>query len=177
MVNEIEKKYLLSEKGIDFSTDALSPIYASIDQLTEDVLKRGKSIRQGYLPLTAGLELGAILKLDIPFEPCEARLRDKAKTFYFTIKGDGGLARSELEAEIDQTIFEAWWPQTEGKRVEKVRLSKPYQRYCLEIDVYTDRDLIVAEVEVPTREEAEKLVPLGKDITEERRYKNKTLAK
>ena len=53
----------------------------------------------------------------------------------------------------------------------------PFEGHTAEIDVYTNRDLIVAEVEVPTLKDAEKLSPLGKDVTTDKKYKNRSLAK
>ena len=59
-----------------------------------------------------------------------------------------------------------------------MRLGVPYEHYIAEIDVYTDRqDLVIAEVEVPTKEIAYGLPALGKDITHDENYKNKNLAR
>ena len=140
------------------------------------MLQNGKSIRQGYRPLGAGTELSDRLGMNVDFTPSEARLRDKAGTLYFTLKGTGGLSRSELEVEVKQNVFNEFWGKTDGRRVEKVRLNVPFKVYTAEIDVYTDRDLVVVEVEVPTVEEANKLPPLGKDVTSDKSYKNKNLA-
>ena len=49
--------------------------------------------------------------------------------------------------------------------------------YTVEFDVYTDRDLIVAEIEVPSLDMLASLPVLGKDVTEDKRYKNKNLAR
>ncbi len=177
MTQEIERKYLIWESGTNYFTEALSIMYPSIDALKDDVTNNGAPIRQGYLSLTTGRELSDLVGMNVDFIPSEARLRDKKKKFYFTIKGSGGLERNELEVEIEREIFYQYWPQTKGQRVEKIRLSRPFDGHTLEIDVYTDRDLIVAEIEVPTLEEAEKLEILGKDVTTDKRYKNKNLAK
>ncbi len=178
MAYEIEKKYLIRENGTDYATEALSQLYLSVQALIKDVLQNGKLIRQGYLPLEKGSELSDSLGMDVDFDPSEVRLRDKAGTFYFiTLKGSGGLSRNELETEIGQDIFNEYWSETEGRRVEKVRLNRPFEGHTAEIDVYTDRDLIVAEVEVPTIQDAERLSALGKDVTNNKAYKNKNLAK
>ncbi len=177
MAQEIEKKYLIKEEDANFVSESLFQMYDSLQALKSDVLQNGKSIRQGYLPLDSGTELSDKLGMTVDFDPSEARLRDKADTLYFTLKGSGGLSRNELEVVIDKNIFDEYWLKTEGKRVEKFRLDKPYEGHTAEIDVYTDRDLIVAEVEVPTIEQAENLSALGKDITSDKSYKNKNLAK
>lgn len=177
MREEIEKKYLLKEDGSDFATDALQHQYSSIEALENDVLQHGKKIRQGYLPISSGSDLCDKLGLDLTFTPSEARLREKAGTHFFTLKGEGTLKREEVEVKLDKIVFDEYWQKTEGQRVEKCRLEIPYKGHTAEIDVYTDRDLIVAEVEVPSIGQAQSLPALGTDITEDTQYKNKNLAK
>lgn len=177
MGKEIEKKYLIREDGIEFATDALSQIYGSVGLLEKDVMKNGLRIRQGYLPYNTGMELAASLRLEITFDVDEIRLRKKSDKYYLTLKSQGGLSRSELETEISSLLFDKFWSKTSGRALQKVRLRKPCQGHSVEIDVYTDRDLIVAEVEVPTSKDAEELVPLGKDVSNDDKYKNKNLAR
>jgi len=180
--NEIEKKYLISENGVDFVTEALLQLYPLVQALKDDVLRKGKQIKQGYLPLATGTELSDKLDMDVDFEPSEARLRNtrlphKAGKFLFTLKGTGGLSRNELEVEIEKAVFRNYWPGTAGHRVEKKRLKIPFEGHTAEIDVYKERDLIIAEVEVTTIQDAEKLSALGKDVTLDKSYKNINLAK
>jgi CYTH domain-containing protein len=177
MTKEIEKKYLIREDGTDHTTGALLSMYASVDELKHSVMTEGKTIRQGYIPLESGQELCKELGIFLDFLPTEARLRDKGGKKYFTLKGKGGLERNEAESDISDRLFNAYWPKTEGNRVEKVRLKRPCQGHSVEIDVYTDRDLVVAEIEVPSLEEASRLEALGKDVTEDKSYKNKNLAR
>lgn len=174
---EIEKKYVLKEGEAYHASDALDQIYPSYEDLVKDVMENGKPIRQGYLPVENGMALAQTMGLQVNFAPVEARLRDKAGKLSFTLKGDGTIERDELEVPIAQDVFDSHWPITEGRRVEKIRLEKPYGDHTLEIDVYRDRDLIVAEVELNSQEEARTFYPLGQDVTEEKRYKNKSLAK
>jgi CYTH domain-containing protein len=177
-MDEIEKKYLIREGITEYFTEAFVLNYSSIDFLAREVFEKVKKISQGYLEIDKGLHLAKeILKMNIDFEPKEARLRDKASRFYFTLKGEGNLSRSELEQEITSGLFNEYWPETKGKRLEKFRLKKPYQRYEAEFDIYTDRNLIIAEVEVPTIADVKMLIPLGKDVTDDKKYKNKNLAK
>ena len=177
MAKEIEKKYLIREDGQIFATKVVFELYPSISVLKTDVTKRGVHIRQGYLGNGAGLKIADKLKLEIDFEIVETRLREKDNKCYLTFKSKGGLSRSELETTISAGLFEEFWDQTEGKRIQKIRLEIPYQKHTAEVDVYLDRDLIVAEVEVSSEEDAEKLMPLGKDISSDNTYKNRTLAK
>jgi len=174
---EIERKFLIRENGLEYGTDSLCQLYASIDSLKKDVLARGEPIRQGYVPREKAIVLADELGISVRFKPEEARLRDKAGKFYFTLKGEGSGSRNEIEIPLTQELFEAYWAITEGRRVRKVRLERPHQRYVLVLDVYLDRDLIIAEVEVPTEKDVEKLKPLGLDVTTYEKYKNVNLAK
>lgn len=148
-----------------------------MDSLKSDVLLNGKKIRQGYLDLNEGKKLANDFGILISFEPCEVRLRDKEGKRVLTVKGAGGLERGEVEAIISKELFEEYWPKTKGKRVVKVRLEIPEGKYKIEVDVYTDRDLIVAEVEFPNISDSNSFVQIGKDVTEELQFKNKNLAK
>jgi CYTH domain-containing protein len=177
-MQEIEKKYLLSEGGEYFITDEqLARIgYRNINDLLAETFRGVSMTTSGYLPLEEGRELAEELGFTIDFELGEARLRHKAGRYFFAVKSNGSLERTELEKEVSKEYFERHFGKIDGK-VEKSRLKKPFQGYTLEIDVYMDRPLIVAEIEVPTQEEAEKLPVLGKEITEDQRYKNKNLSR
>jgi CYTH domain-containing protein len=191
---EVEVKYLIMEGGKEHIEKGFFILYPPTDATREevyrndsdmiltkallaDVFANGKKIKQGYMPVENGMEIAALIDLEVDFKPSEARLRDKGGKTFLTLKGEGGLTRNEVETEIHKDLFADLWHLTEGRRVEKVRLEKPYGAYKAEIDVYTDRDLIVAEIEVPSEEEAGKLTPIGLDVTEDKRFKNKNLAK
>lgn len=170
MTKEIEKKYLLKENGISYEL-----VFHFKNE--RNLPKNNLYIQQGYMPIGPGKNLAQRLSLNTGFEIAEARLRAKGGKYFFTIKGEGTLSREEQEREIDEAVFQENWPLTEGKRIEKVRLDISYEGLTAEIDFYQDRDLVTAEVECPDIETAQRLKPLGKDITEDKRYKNKNLAK
>lgn len=174
---EIEKKFLVREGGTTYASSLLEKLYPTFQELVNDIKQNGKIIRQGYLPIEKGILLAKFLELNLDFEISEARLRDKNGELFFTIKGDGTIQRDELETSVSREIFDFYWPETAGKRVEKIRLEKPYVNHILEIDFYLDRELVVAEVEVGSQKEAELFPPLGKDITSDKSYKNKNLAR
>lgn len=69
--------------------------------------------------------------------------------FYRTVKLGSGVARIELEEETTPELFEALWPHTAGCRVVKRRYRVPDGNLTWEIDVFGDRDLVLAEVELP----------------------------
>jgi adenylate cyclase len=149
MSQEIEKKFLLSA--------------------VPSGLYRGTQIRQGYI------QTG---------DP-EVRVRDKAGVlFTLTRKGGEGFIREEEEVEISREVFYLLWPTTEGKRIEKIRYNIHAEDGLVwEIDQYQGihSGLVVAEVELPSAETQFTPPPtveavLVKDVTTDKRYKNKALA-
>lgn len=173
---EIEKKYLIKDGQVKITTPSFLKLFPSIESLVRKVAQHGESIRQGYLPLETAKLLCDKINLNVSFEVSEARIRERNNKQTFTLKGEGDLVREEKEVTITKELFEAYWTETEGKRVEKLRLRKPYEGYTAEFDVYINRLLIIAEIEFPSVEVANKIPPLGEDITANAYYKNKNLA-
>lgn len=144
---EIERKYLLS---------ALPP---------REILGPSVPIRQGYID--AG-------------DP-EIRVRQKGSDFFLTIKSGAGVRRQECEVQIPATTFEKLWPLTEGARVEKTRYTVPHGDVRWEIDEFRDAlaGLYLAEVELASESQAvtpPAFLSIARDVTEDPRYKNKSLA-
>ncbi|HYD03246.1 MAG TPA: hypothetical protein VEC16_03010 [Alphaproteobacteria bacterium] len=183
---EIELKYLIYEDGIDYTTPGFRKLYQSVKFLELDIFRHGSIINQGYLSLKSGIDISNIINMQVNFDPKVARLRsksffdsDKDKEYYFTLKGDGMLERDELEERIKRELYLQYWKETEGKRVKKVRYEKKHSFYTIEFDSYIDDrpDLIIAEIEVPNRTFISGVIPIGKDVTYDPRYKNSNLAK
>jgi CYTH domain-containing protein len=57
-------------------------------------------------------------------------------------------ARIELEEPTEPALFEAMWPLTVNARIRKRRHRVPEGALTWEIDVFLDRDLVLAEVEL-----------------------------
>ncbi|MCP8895294.1 CYTH domain-containing protein [Shinella daejeonensis] len=125
-------------------------------------------IRQGYLTATS--------------DSVEVRLRQKGGDYFLTLKSDGDLVREEYEIAIEITQFETLWPATEGRRVEKNRHHGTLpggQEF--ELDVFGGHlaPLTLVEVEFPSEEAASAFDPprwFGREVTQDKRYKNKALA-
>jgi CYTH domain-containing protein len=177
MPKEIERKYLIREDGREYAEEGFFSLCSSIESLAERVFAQGKPVRQGYMPTRKGADLAKELGLEIELHIQEARLREITGKFYLTLKSGGDIVRDEIEHEILEKAFNEYWPYTEGRRVQKIRLELPYDNHTVEIDLYTDRDLIMAEVETLTISEAEELRPIGLDVTAVEKYKNRNLAK
>jgi adenylate cyclase len=127
-----------------------------------------EEIEQGYVALTD--------------DGTEVRIRCLGQRAFLTIKSDGGRARIEEEIEIDKRRFRSLWPLTEGRRVRKTRYRiAAGDGRMIELDVYHGRltGLVTAEIEFETEAAAAAFEPpswLGREVTEDPRYKNKRLA-
>jgi adenylate cyclase len=124
-------------------------------------------IEQGYLAITDDVEV-------------RVRRRDEQATL--TIKSTGGRTRVEEELEIDARRFTSLWPLTEGRRIVKVRHELPAgDGLTIELDVYEGAlaGLVTAEVEFASETDSTAYEPpdwLGEDVTDDARFKNRTLA-
>jgi adenylate cyclase len=117
---EYERKWLLS--GLPDRVTGLTPA----------------RLVQGYLPGTALIE----------------RIRctstaEGAVTWVRTVKLGRGAARIEVEEPAIAALGEALFALTAGKRVSKLRYTVPDGALRWEIDEFTDRTLVLAEVEFP----------------------------
>ena len=88
-------------------------------------------------------------------EHMEVRIRRYGNGHFLTVKEGGGLRRRETEVEISPQQFQALWPSTEGRRLEKVRALVACGAFQVEIDRYLGAlaPLLVAEVEFSSVEE------------------------
>gem|GEM_PF-2316963 len=149
---EVEKKYI-----VDVAPDVL------------DACEK-KEIRQGYLVAT---------------EKEEVRLRQLGNRYFKTVKRYHASGyRDEVEVFVSQEQFEKSWPATEGKRVEKTRYYMPIvdSDLMIEFDIFhgANEGLMCAEVEFGSEEEVDSFVApawFGKDVTMDKNFKNKNLAK
>lgn len=111
----------------------------------------------------------------------EVRLRKKGDKYFQTVKSGGGKSRTELEVEITEEQFNALWGTTAGKRLEKTRYKIPHEAGLIELDVYKGdlTGLVTAEMEFKSEDDSKKFVVpqwLGREATEDKRYKNQSLA-
>jgi CYTH domain-containing protein len=97
----------------------------------------GDEIHQGWLP-------GTVLQ-----ERLRVVCGPDGERYYRCVKAGTGLERLELEEETTKELFEALWPLTEGKRVAKRRYHRTEGGLTWDVDQFRDRDLVLAEVEVP----------------------------
>ena len=149
---EVERKYLLS---------GLPP---------EATAAPSMEIEQGYLPGERVIE----------------RLRrihaEGGVELVRTVKEGSGLVRLEVEEAVTPEVFDAVWPLTEGRRLRKRRYRVLAGDLTWEIDQFLDRDLVLAEVELPTAE-AGVAIPswldpwIEREVTEDPGYGNFELSR
>lgn len=151
MATEIERKYLVGPEWAPAGLD-------------------GTEIRQGYL---TDRGVGT-----------EVRVRAKGDRRLMTVKraraAEGSNVRDEIEFDVAADVFDELWALTEGRRVVKVRYEVPVGDLTAEVDVYSDRDLRVVEVEFPSEAAARGFEPpawFGDDVTGDPRYANRLLAR
>lgn len=149
---EIERKYLLRAVPEEARSGAV------------------REIEQGYLP---GKRVSERLR----------RVKEgRAIRRYRTVKAGSGLVRTEVEEETTAKVFNTMWPLTAGRRVHKTRYVVPDDGHVWEIDEFRDRELVLAEIELPTADEAVEppswLAPfIVREVTGEPGYDNAKLAK
>ncbi|MBK8247904.1 MAG: CHAD domain-containing protein [Gemmatimonadetes bacterium] len=111
------------------------------------------------------------------------RTRSRAgERFHRTVKSGVGLSRLEIEEECARELFDALWPLTAGRRVTKRRHRVLHDGLTWEIDEFTDRDLVLAEVELPSADHPvtvpDWLEPVvARDVTGDPAFANSTLAR
>jgi adenylate cyclase len=149
MAKEIERKFLVSGSGWRKRAD------------------RGRPIQQAYLAFTDAISL---------------RVRKVGKTkAYLTIKSARpGMSRSEFEYQIPVEDARALMKLRTGRLIKKRRHVVKSGKANFEIDVFKGhhRGLVLAEVELSrSRARFDRPHWLGKDVTDEERYYNASLAK
>lgn len=129
---------------------------------------RRASLRQGYVTR--------------PEDSIELRLRQSDATFVLCVKAGEGIVRSEREIALDAAQFDHLWPQTEGRRIEKVRWTGPLDHdLSFELDLFSGdlAPLALVEVEFTSRAQAEAFDPpawFGPEVSDDPRFRNKALA-
>jgi adenylate cyclase len=127
----------------------------------------GEKIAQGYIAVDP--------------DGTEVRLRRIGVRLYQTVKTGSGLRRGEFETEITSVQFDAFWPSTEGRRLEKTRYELEWRGHSISLDLYEGSlaGLTVAEVEFESEADSadfERPAWFGIEITDDSAYKNRTLA-
>ena len=122
----------------------------------------------------------------LPGERVRERLRrvrnGHGEHYRRTVKLGTGVQRVELEDEVTSDLFSALWPLTAGCRVHKRRYRVADGTLTWEIDQFLDRDLVLAEVELPDPATAVELPTwlegfVVREVTNEPEFLNLNLAR
>ena len=131
-----------------------------------------EEIEQGWIPGTAIHERLRRVRPD----------DGSGEKYLRTIKLGRGVKRIEVEEETDEATFRHLWALTQGRRVHKRRYRVQEGAFVWEIDAFLDRDLYLAEVELPS-EKFEVSIPgwlapfVVREVTGEDAFVNLNLAK
>lgn len=192
-----EKAALLTDIIVEYvQGDGLASITATLDRLATALEAPPKSalpveIERKYLlraapPMLDGRPFAKIDQGYLPGERLHERVRRKTTetgTVHLrTIKLGSGISRIEIEEACTTKVFAKLWTLTSGKRVRKHRYEVPEADLTWEIDVFLDRELVLAEVELPSLDRVPEipawLAPyVIREVTDEPAYLNLTLAK
>ena len=147
-------------------------------------------IRQGYLSAPGEdreLRIRAERRTDVPDAGTVFTTSDPTVVAHMTVKSGHGLSRERSDPEIPSELFDELWPQTEGRRIEKLRteyevLTSGHQgQVTLVVDEFGGHltPLVLAEFKFTSREYAEAFHPptfVGTEVTDDRRFENASLA-
>lgn len=149
----------------------------------------GIEIERKYLlramPKLEGAELVVIEQGYIPGQRLRERLRRtrdaSGERFFRTMKLGSGLRRIEVEEECSLELFDRMWPLTEGRRIVKTRHRVSHGGLVWEIDHFDDRELVLAEIELPSETVVAPPPPwlaewIVRDVTDEPAFTNAAIA-
>ncbi len=111
------------------------------------------------------------------------RVRRKDDEYFLTTKSSGDIKRIEYEFNITKEEYESLFNKIEGNIIKKTRYLIPLKNDLLaELDVYHGYldGLLTVEVEFLSEVQCDKFIkPLwfGKDVSNDKRYKNAILSK
>lgn len=172
--------------GMDALSAEVRAIATSLEARAGGKLERErKYLLAGLPPRAAEAEVVEIAQGWLPGARLRERIRrvrgPDGERYWRAFKQGTGLTRLESEEETSREVFETLWPLTHGRRVAKQRHRVPDGSLTWEIDAFTDRDLVVAEVEVPPRATDVALPawlrPLVvRDVTDDAAFLNENLA-
>ena len=111
------------------------------------------------------------------------RVRRQDEEYILTYKGDGLLAREEYNLPLNKEAYEHLLTKADGNVISKKRYLIPLNDHLtIELDQFYKpmNDLLLAEVEFPSLEEANTFVPpewFGEDVTFDTAYHTSTMSR
>lgn len=110
------------------------------------------------------------------------RIRRQDDDYYLTYKSKGLMIREEYNLPLTAEAYGHLREKADGRLISKRRYLIPFQKYTIELDVFSSPEpgLLLAEVEFPSAEEALAFQApdwFGKDVTDCPDYHNSALSK
>ena len=181
-------------RGPELSTgglDLLAERFATTDNTANEpespptTIERERKFLVADVPSTLGAFDAVVFRQGylVASDSMSVRVRDAGdEGCTLTIKAGQGAERTELEWPIDRGRFEAAWPHTAGRRIDKSRHRIPHRDgLTIELDVFTGEldGLVLAEVEFDSLEALHSFTPpdwFGPEVTDDGRFANASLA-
>ena len=147
------------EGGLDALVARIEQLASQLESNLAPALPEAVEIERKYLlkrlpEEVLGAPASEIWQGWIPGDHLQERLRRVAgnghEDLYRTVKLGRGIQRTEIEERTPPALFERMWPLTEGRRVLKRRYVLEDAGRKWEIDEFLDRQLYLAEVELPS---------------------------
>jgi len=176
----------LGDRSAKFFSSVASVAASLVTTGSADIEIERKYLLSGLPPSLEGQPFREIEQGYIPGERLHERIRrvrkDGTEWYARTVKVGSGIRRIELQDETDRETFEVLWPLTEGRRVTKRRYRVPEGALTWEVDEFTDRDLVLAEIELPSEDVKPRLPEwiaphVVREVTGESEYLNMNLAR
>lgn len=109
------------------------------------------------------------------------RTRRQDEEYYLTYKSKGLMIREEYNLPLTEDAYFHLREKIDGRLISKRRYLIPLDPYTIELDVFHSPkdDLILAEVEFPSEEDALTFTPpdwFGEDVTNSSLYHNSRLS-
>ena len=109
------------------------------------------------------------------------RIRRQDEEYYLTYKSKGLMIREDYNLPLTEDAYFHLREKIDGRLISKRRYLIPLDPYTIELDVFHSPkdDLILAEVEFPSEEDALTFTPpdwFGEDVTNSSLYHNSRLS-
>jgi CYTH domain-containing protein len=176
--------------------DAAAPFFEAVHDLAADVERRvsvEKEIERKYLLERVPEEVldapSVVIEQGyLPGDRVVERIRHvlspgKEDKWFRTVKAGNGIERLELEEEADAELCRSMWRLTKGHRLRKRRYSvRTADDRVWAVDEFLDRLLVLAEIELPTKETNVEMPPwlnavTDREVTDDQDYANMRLAR
>ena len=191
---EAEQQELFTRLRDHWLGDRSAAFFSTLEGVRESLVTSGAAdieIERKYLlsalpPSLEGQPYREIEQGYIPGERLQERVRrvrkDGTEWYVRTVKIGSGIRRIELQEDTDRETFEVLWPLTRGRRVIKRRYRVPEGSLIWEVDEFTDRDLVLAEIELASEDVKPRLPEwiapyVMREVTDESEYLNINLAR